>query len=109
MPEAPILAILFDGAGGEAALTALRRRHPGAPLVLLTTADAAPRLAAFADEVWTEAVPRGPARFLALMRRIAWMRVGHIYDFEDSAATRLMRLCVWPRPHWHGREALERG
>jgi hypothetical protein len=107
LAEGPVLAILFDAAPGEAPLLAVRRRHPDARLILLTTAGAAPRLAPFADEVWPEGVPRGPARFLALMRRIAWAGIVHIYDLEGRPATRFMRVCVWPRPHWHGRGALK--
>lgn len=103
---APVLAIVFEAAKGERALPALRRRHPGARLILLTKAGAAPRLAALADEVWPEGLPRGPARLLALMRRIAWARVAHVYALEAGLPLRLMRLCVWPRPQWHGPGAL---
>lgn len=105
--EGPVLAIVFEAAKGEPALAILRRRHPGARLIVLTTAGAACRLGALADEVWPEGLPRGAARFLALMRRIAWARVAHVYALERGLPLRLMRLCVWPRPQWHGLDALE--
>ncbi len=106
LAEGPILAIVFEAATGEGALLALRRCHPGAKLILLTTAASARRLGPLADEVWPEGLPRGPARFLALMRRIAWARVQHVYALEKGLPLRFMRLCVWPRPQWHGLDTL---
>lgn len=97
-----VLAILFDPANGEM-LRRLRECHPGARLILLTVPEAAPRLAGFADEVWTDGAARGPARFLALVRRISWAHIDEGYDCENSVLTRFIRLCVWPRPHWHVR------
>jgi hypothetical protein len=99
---APVLAILLTGsAAGEAALSALRKAHPGAHLVVLTRMDAISRLSPLADEVWGEGVPRGPVRFLALMRRMSWMGFAHVHDLEGTLITRFMRFCVWPRPVWH--------
>lgn len=99
---ADILAILLTpDAGREEALGAIRRRHAGGRLVLLTTPEAAPSLADRADELWAEGLAKGPARFLALMRRISWMGFAHVYDLEANRLTRLMRFCVWPRPDWH--------
>lgn len=103
--EGPVLAIVFEAAAGERALAALRRRHPTAKLIVLTTAASARRLGPLADEVWPDGLPRGPARLLALMRRIAWARVAHVYALERGLPLRLMRLCVWPRPQWHGLDA----
>lgn len=101
-----VLAILLTpGPEGEAGLRAIRARHHGARLVLLTTPQAADRLGFLADEVWSEGVARGPGRFLALLRRIAWMDFAHVYDLEASRLTRLMRFCVWPRPYWHAKGA----
>lgn len=103
---APVLVIVFEAAKGEPALAALRRRHPGARLIVLTTAASARRLGPLADEVWPDGLPRGPARLLALMRRIAWARVAHVYALEAGLPLRLMRLCVWPRPQWHRLDTL---
>lgn len=105
---ADILAILLTpDPRGEASLRVLRERYPGANLILLTTPEAALRLAPLADEVWSEGGARGPGRLLALLRRIAWMSFAHVHDLERSRFTRLMRFFVWPRPHWH-REGLSR-
>lgn len=105
MAERPVLAILFDP-GRAAFLAEVRRRHAASPLILITTPAAASRLAPLADEIWAEGLARGPARFLALVRRIAWARVAHIYDLEGSFPTRFMRFCVWPKPQWHGAREL---
>ena len=87
-------------------LRRLRARHPAERLILLTVPAAAPGLAGLADETWTDGAVRGPGRFLALVRRMSWAHIGDVYDFEARAPTWFMRLCVWPRPHWHGPEAL---
>jgi hypothetical protein len=109
-PEAPaVLLVLLDPARaveGEAALRTLRNAHPGAKLVLLGTARTAALLHPLADEVWNEGEVRGFSRFLALVRRIAWMRAAHVYDLDGGTMARFMRLCVWPRPQWHDRMAV---
>jgi hypothetical protein len=98
---ADVLAIvLTPGLDAEACLRAVRARHGNAKLTLLTTPDAAARLAGLADEIWSEAGARGPGRFLALMRRISWVGFADVYDLEASPLTRIMRFCVWPRPRW---------
>lgn len=85
-------------------LEIVRADHPGARIVLLTRAGAQAGLTRQADEVWSEGLARGPGRFLALARRISWMSFGHVYDFDGTLVTRFLRLCVWPRPHWHSLE-----
>ncbi len=106
----PVLVILFDaGRHGETPrdmFDAVARLHPGSEVILLTTPDAAPRLAGLCTTIWTDGAARGPVRLLALVRRISWAHIGHIYDLEMSALTRFMRFCVWPMPQWHGPEAL---
>ncbi|HEX7776038.1 MAG TPA: hypothetical protein VF449_05880, partial [Parvibaculum sp.] len=80
-----VVAILFaPGAEGEAALRRIGARHPGAKLILLTGPDAALRLAPLATEVWTDGKARGPVRFLALLRRLAWASPAYIYDLEAT-------------------------
>ncbi|MGV8995726.1 MAG: hypothetical protein ACOH12_02125 [Parvibaculaceae bacterium] len=98
----PILVIaLSSKAKAAAVMSGIRADHPTARLVLLVGEPASPVLMQGADEVWPEGAARGPARFLALMRRMSWMGFSDIYDAEESAVTRFMRLCVWPRPRWH--------
>jgi len=99
-----VIAIWF-GAGGvsraEAGLDAVRRAHPGARLILLTTPEGRRKAGALADECWPDGTVSGAAAFLARARRLSWASAGHIYDLETSRATRFLRLCVWPRPQWH--------
>jgi hypothetical protein len=106
----PVLVILLDanahGATPDELFGLVARRHPGAEVILLTTPEAAPRFSGLGVTVWTDGLARGPVRFLALVRRISWAHIGHIYDLEMSALTRFMRFCVWPMPQWHGPEAL---
>ncbi|MES1989452.1 MAG: hypothetical protein V4441_00695 [Pseudomonadota bacterium] len=98
----PVLVIALSSKTKAAAIVSgARMDHPSARLVLLVGAPASPALMAAADEVWSEGAARGPARFLALMRRMSWMGFSDIYDAEESMVTRFMRLCVWPRPRWH--------
>ena len=95
------------GAGGAAEganrLNAVRKAHPAAKLVLMTTPEGAAALASSADETWEDGAVRGASAFLARARRLSWASPAHIYDLEGSRATRFLRLCVWPRPQWHGR------
>jgi hypothetical protein len=97
---ADVLAILFEPARADA-LRQIRVRHPDSSLFLLTTPMGAQGLSGLVDDVWIEGAVRGPGRFLALLRRISWMRFAHVYDLEARPLTRFMRFCVWPRPRWH--------
>ncbi|MDO8290426.1 MAG: hypothetical protein Q7T44_14525 [Parvibaculum sp.] len=100
--QRPVLVIALTSRDDAAGVMAeARATHPGARLVLLVGETAAPDLMQAADEVWPEGVARGPARFLALMRRMSWMGFSDIYDAEGTQMTRLMRYLVWPRPRWH--------
>ena len=103
LPARPVIAIWLGAGGPEhamATLAALRTRHPGLHLVLLTTAAAARPADGLADEVWTDGAVRGAGAFLARARRLSWASPALIYDLEASRATRWLRLCVWPRPQW---------
>lgn len=98
----PVLVIALTSRDEAADVMArVRVTHPKARLVLLVGEKAAPALMSAADEVWPEGVARGPARFLALMRRMSWMGFSDIYDAEGTQMTRFMRYLVWPRPRWH--------
>jgi len=106
MAESPVLVIAIRNVQTQAfaAQSALlRARHANAKLILLTS----PRVAegvesgALCDEIWPEASVRGLWRLLALMRRMSWAGISDIYDLEQNAFTGLLRLSVWPRPHWH--------
>ena len=101
MAERDILAIALAKDPGELAqtLTALKARHAGAHLTLLTAGPLPPHLPA--DEVWTDGRAMGPGAFLALARRISWARFEHVYDLEGSFRVRLLRWLTVPRPHWH--------
>lgn len=96
---------IWLGAGGESAaaagLTAIRARHPGTRLLLLTRPECAGPHRELADEIWEDGAVKGASAFLARARRLSWASPGHIHDMEGNLATRLLRLCVWPRPQWH--------
>lgn len=98
---------IWLGAGGAAharpALQALRGAHSGARLILLTTPEGQKAAGDLADIGWEDGALRGASAFLARARRLSWASSGHIYDLEMSPATKLLRLCVWPRPQWHER------
>ena len=99
----PILVILLEPASeAEARLALLRAMHPGCRLVLLTRPEYATRFHGLTDEIWDEGLARGPSRFLALVRRMSWMSFAHVHDLDGSPMTQILRLCVWPRPKWHG-------
>lgn len=99
----PIIVIWFGAGGSEraaAVFAALRKRHAGSRLILLTTRMAAGQAGRLADEVWTDGAARGATAFLARARRLSWASPGAVYDLEGSPATRGLRFCVWPRPQW---------
>ncbi|MCF8470955.1 MAG: hypothetical protein K9G30_09245 [Parvibaculum sp.] len=99
-----VIAIWLGAGGGKAAadqLRAIRERHRSSRLILLTTQDAGEDCRKWADETWHDGALKGAGGFLARARRLSWASPGHIYDLEGSRPTRLLRLCVWPRPHWH--------
>lgn len=79
----------------------MRLAHPEARLILLTTPEGRGHAGGLADEYWEDGAVKGASAFLARARRLSWASAGHIYDLEASRTTRFLRLCVWPRPHWH--------
>ena len=106
MAERPVLVIVVNAVQADwiiAQLALLRARHQNAPFILLTSPQLAARLEqeAPAYDIWPEGTVRGVIRLLALLRRISWAGVSDIYDLEQNTFTRLVRLSVWPRPHWH--------
>jgi|TARA_R110000824_G_scaffold118960_14_gene272241 hypothetical protein len=100
--RAVLVLLLAPRADAEDRLRAVRAGIGDARIVLLTSPAAVARLSPLADEVWSEGLAHGPARFLALVRRISWMEFAAIYDCEGSFMTRFLRFCVWPRPKWCG-------
>lgn len=102
-PAEPVIAIWLGAGGPEyatAMLGALRTRHAGSRLILLTTPEAARQVEGLADEVWADGAARGAAAFLARARRLSWASPAFVCDLEGSPATRFLRFCVWPRPQW---------
>lgn len=95
-----LVLLLSPRADAEDRLRGVRAEIGDGRLVLLTTPAAVARLSPLADEVWGEGLAHGPARFLALVRRISWMGFFAIYDCDGSFMTRFLGFCVWPRPHW---------
>lgn len=96
---------IWLGAGGEVraeeGLAAIRARHPGTQLLLLTRPECTGPHRRLADEIWEDGAVKGASAFLARARRLSWASAAHIYDLEGNLAVTLLRLCVWPRPHWH--------
>lgn len=73
---------------------------PETKIVLLTSAAATAMLDG-AGEVWRDGDRRGASAFLARMRRLSWAGFGAVYDFDATFFTKIMRICLWPRPKWH--------
>jgi len=99
-----VIAIWLGAGGAKAAadkLRAIKERHRSSRLILLTTQDAGEDCRKWADETWADGAHRGASGFLARARRLSWASPSHIYDLEGSRPTRLLRLCVWPRPQWY--------
>lgn len=102
------LGALGDWALATGAFAAIRARHAGARIALLTRpayAELGARCGWF-DEVWEDARPGWlrPAALLAFRRRLAAARFARVYDLQTSRRTaRYFRL--FPRrarPEWSG-------
>ncbi len=107
------ILVLKHGALGDlilamGAFQAIRRHHPGASIVLLTTPpfEALARQSGYFDEVWLDGRPGlGDWRaLLALRRRFAEARFARVYDLQTSDRTALYFrfLMPRPRPEWSG-------
>ena len=87
---------------------AIRQAHPGARIVLLTTAPYAEmaRTAPFFDEVWVDSRPRlwQPGRVLALRRRLRRGNFARVYDLQtsDRSGWYFRLMGPGPRPDWSG-------
>lgn len=108
----PVLVIKL-GALGDVVLAlgplaAIRRHHPGAHLVLLTTPPYAElvRRSGLVDEVWTDSRPAWwqPGALLALRRRLRDGRFARIYDLQTNDRTAVYFRLLGPgrRPQWSG-------
>jgi ADP-heptose:LPS heptosyltransferase len=104
--------VIKHGAFGDFILAtgpfkAIRAHHPGAHIVLLTTAPYAglARASGWFDEVWVDDRP-GPGRPLALLRLARRLRGGgfrRVYDLQTSDRSSLyFRLLPHPKPDWSG-------
>lgn len=102
------LGALGDVVQALGPMAAIRRQHPTAHIVALTTAPFAPLLEAspYVDEVWTDTRPRAwqIGAWLALRDRLRSGRFERIYDLQTSGRSsfyfRLMG--PGPRPEWSG-------
>lgn len=78
----------------------LLTRLPETEIILLTSS--ASLVAPIGvGEVWGDGDRRGASAFLARMRRLSWAGFGAVYDFDATFFTKIMRICLWPRPKWH--------
>ncbi|MBM3571384.1 MAG: glycosyltransferase family 9 protein [Alphaproteobacteria bacterium] len=108
----PILVIKL-GAFGDfiqaiGPMAAIRRHHPGQPIVLLTTAPyvGLSRLIGAADEIWTDQRP-GPvdlAGWLALRQLLRARNFRRVYDLQTSDRSGWYFRLFWPGPYpeWSG-------
>ena len=87
---------------------AIRRAHPRAHIVLLTTAPFAElaRASGYFDEVWLDDRPPlfAPARWLALRRRLRGGGFDRVYDLQTADRTGWYFRLMGPgrRPEWSG-------
>ena len=107
------ILVIKHGALGDFVLAfgpfkAIRRHHPHARIVLLTTApyaDFAAESGLF-DEIWIDerASLFRPWKTLATIRRIARARFTRVYDLQTSTRTDsyFSLLPPWRRPQWNG-------
>ncbi len=115
-PDAPPVLVIKLGALGDiaqcfGAFAAIRARHRGQRVVLLTTPPFAAALGAspWFDEVWSEA--RAPiwrlGEWLGLRRRIRRAGFARVYDLQTNDRTDAIFRLIGPgrRPEWVGRTA----
>jgi ADP-heptose:LPS heptosyltransferase len=106
------ILVLKHGALGDFILAtgpfaAIRKHHPDAHLVLLTTApyEALARACGWFDEVWLDARPK-PHHFRSLWRlrrRLNAGRLERVYDLQTSQrSSRYFYLFRRPKPEWSG-------
>jgi hypothetical protein len=106
--RAPVLLIRlrpWQDAEWERVRATLEAAHPETPFWLLSAGQPLPPWAgSFFREIWQDGAPRGPGRWLALMRRLSWGGFAVIYDGEGpeggAAQIKLWRFLVRPAPEW---------
>ena len=113
MPE-PLL-IIRHGALGDFvqsiwAYEALRARHKGEKIILLTSPflESFARKMPFFDEVWVDTRPRWSdiPGLLGLLSRIRQAGFSQIYDLQTSSRTQFYKRCLFllgSLPAWHGK------
>jgi ADP-heptose:LPS heptosyltransferase len=111
--EAGRILVIKLGALGDVVqalgpMAAIRRHHPGAHIVALTTAPFVPLLAAcpYVDETWTDMRPRAwqIGAWLGLRERLRSGRFDRIYDLQTSGRSSFYLRLMGPgkRPEWSG-------
>ena len=114
MSAAPVLVVKLGALGDVAqafgAFAAIRARHPGSRVVLLTTPPYAGLLARspWFDEVWIEErLPFWRLAWLGLRRRIRAAGFARVYDLQTSDRSDWIFRMIGPgpRPEWVGRVA----
>lgn len=101
------LSALGDFVQATGCMKAIRRAHPQAHLVLLTTPPYAGlgRASGWFDEVWSDGRPpwRDAGAVARLILRIRRARFARVYDLQTQGRTNRYFQLLWPnRPPWSG-------
>lgn len=100
------LSALGDFIQALGPMAAIRRRHPGAQITLLTTPPFAGfgKACGYFNEVWTDERPRWHdlRGWLALRGRLNGGKFGRVYDLQNNDRTAFYLKLMTPKPEWVG-------